>query len=141
MKAASTCINPVQEVMVPYTYAGPHEGSSIPVYVRTPSPNHRRETVILFTGLDGYRPDNTVRCEEFLARNWASVVVEILGTADCPADPADPDAPERLWDSLLELASGRSNHIAFSGGMCRGTLALRGYHGSSDTVFWEGSQR
>jgi alpha-beta hydrolase superfamily lysophospholipase len=102
MKAASTWISPVQEVMVPYTYAGPHEASSIPVYVRTPSPNHRRETVILFTGLDGYRPDNTVRCEEFLARNWASVVVEIPGTADCPADPADPDAPERLWDSLLE---------------------------------------
>ena len=102
MKAASTWEHPVEEVMVPYTHARAGEGSTIPVYVRTPSPELRRETVILFTGLDGYRPDNTVRCEEFLARNWASVVVEIPGTADCPADPADPVAPERLWQSLLE---------------------------------------
>jgi len=26
--------------------------------------------VVLMTGLDGYRPDNTVRCEEFLKRGW-----------------------------------------------------------------------
>lgn len=58
-------------------------------------------TVLLLTGLDGYRPDNTVRCDEFLARGWAAVVVEIPGTADCPADSADPEAPERLWSSLV----------------------------------------
>ncbi|KAB5547031.1 pigment biosynthesis protein Ayg1 [Coniochaeta sp. 2T2.1] len=104
MKAASTWKDPVEEVMVPHTYSKPGlgEGTHIPVYLRTPSPKHRRETVILFTGLDGYRPDNTTRCDEFLARNWASVVVEIPGTADCPADPADAGAAERLWDSLLE---------------------------------------
>ncbi|KAH8907557.1 alpha/beta-hydrolase [Coniochaeta sp. PMI_546] len=109
LKAASTWKRPVQEVMVPYTRAQAGEESHIPVYVRTPSPSsssppeHRPgPTVILFTGLDGYRPDNTGRCDEFLARGWASVVVEIPGTADCPADPADPEAPERLWDSLLE---------------------------------------
>lgn len=104
--------------MVPYTRAKlPNEtpSSSIPVYVRSPSspppswstPNQQRHqqkhtTVILLTGLDGYRTDNTERCDEFLRRGWACVVVEIPGTADCPADPADPDAPERLWDSLLE---------------------------------------
>ena len=54
------------------------------------------------TGLDGYRPDNTVRCDEFLKRGWAVVVVEIPGTADCPADSADPEAPERLWSSVLD---------------------------------------
>ena len=32
----------------------------------------------------------------------ASVVVEIPGTADCPADSADPSSPDRLWTSLLE---------------------------------------
>jgi predicted dienelactone hydrolase len=58
--------------------------------------------VILLTGLDGYRPDNTLRCDEFLARGWATIILEIPGTADCPADPADPESPERLWDSLLE---------------------------------------
>lgn len=58
--------------------------------------------VIIMTGLDGYRPDNTLRCDEFLVRGWASIVVEIPGTADCPADPADPESPDRLWDSLFE---------------------------------------
>lgn len=32
----------------------------------------------------------------------ASVVVEIPGTADCPADSADPESPDRLWTTLLE---------------------------------------
>jgi pimeloyl-ACP methyl ester carboxylesterase len=30
------------------------------------------------------------------------VVVEIPGTADCPADSADPESPDRLWSSLLD---------------------------------------
>lgn len=114
LKAASTWPRPVEEVMVPYTHAlppGETPSSTIPVYVRSPSPsssNNQQQqpkkhgTVILLTGLDGYRPDNTARCDEFLRRGWACVVVEIPGTADCPADPADAAAPERLWDSLLE---------------------------------------
>lgn len=101
MKAGRTWDSPNEEVLVPHVHAAAEEGKEIPVYVRTPT-GKKAPTVILFTGLDGYRPDNTVRCNEFLARGWASVVVEIPGTADCPADPADPVAPERLWDSLLE---------------------------------------
>ncbi len=30
----------------------------------------RRPVVVLMTGLDGYRPDNTGRCDEFLKRGW-----------------------------------------------------------------------
>lgn len=45
---------------------------------------------------------DTVRCEEFLKRGWGVVVVEIPGTADCPADAADPESPDRLWSSLLD---------------------------------------
>ncbi|KLU90742.1 hypothetical protein MAPG_10594 [Magnaporthiopsis poae ATCC 64411] len=40
--------------------------------------------------------------QEFLKRGWGVVVVEIPGTADCPADSADPDSPDRLWSSLLD---------------------------------------
>jgi hypothetical protein len=104
MKASRTWNDPIEEVMVPFMFRqnGSVEGREIPVYVRVPKPNlFKRETVILFTGLDGYRPDNTQRCNEFLKRNWATVVVEIPGTADCPADPADTTAPERLLDSLI----------------------------------------
>ncbi|EAA36298.3 pigment biosynthesis protein Ayg1 [Neurospora crassa OR74A] len=104
--------SPVEEVKVAFldrqTQQG--EGQWIPVYVRVPpagtssqpSTGSGYPTVILMTGLDGYRPDNTVRCNEFLARGWAVVVVEIPGTADCPADPADPESPDRLWESLLQ---------------------------------------
>ncbi|KAK3951159.1 Alpha/Beta hydrolase protein [Pseudoneurospora amorphoporcata] len=100
---------PLQEINVPFVKRkGEAQGEkkeSIPVYVRLPAGCRGDDgcpVVILMTGLDGYRPDNTVRCNEFLSRGWAVVVVEIPGTADCPADSADPESPDRLWDSLLQ---------------------------------------
>ncbi|KAI6377299.1 hypothetical protein MCOR25_002556 [Pyricularia grisea] len=97
---------PVQEVIVAHTHRKGNDRDSIPVYVRVPKATAESggpcPAVILMTGLDGYRPDNTVRCDEFLARGWGVVVVEIPGTADCPADSADPESPDRLWSSLLD---------------------------------------
>ncbi|CAK7203812.1 hypothetical protein SEUCBS139899_006560 [Sporothrix eucalyptigena] len=111
LKATKTWEVPIEEVLVPHIHRRKDaegtistEGDVIPVYVRLPPAAHAPKPVpviILLTGLDGYRPDNTGRCDEFLARGWASVVLEIPGTADCPADPADPNSPERLWNSLL----------------------------------------
>ncbi|CAK7568362.1 MAG: hypothetical protein SEPTF4163_006350 [Sporothrix epigloea] len=111
LKATNTWEAPIEEILVPHIHrlkntvgTIPNEGELIPVYVRLPPvarASQKVPVVILITGLDGYRPDNTGRCDEFLARGWASVVLEIPGTADCPADPADPTSPERLWDSLL----------------------------------------
>lgn len=95
---------PVEEVFVPHAFASGRDRDTIPVYVRVPG-GGKCPVVILLTGLDGYRPDNTVRCDEFLGRGWGSVVLEIPGTADCPADPADPASPDRLWDSLLAWMS------------------------------------
>lgn len=110
LKAARLWGSPVKEVLVPHVKGRDNEGREIPVYVRCPVPGPEGgwcwPTVILLTGLDGYRPDNTVRCDEFLKRGWASVVLEIPGTADCPSDPADPEAPERLWDSLFHWMEG-----------------------------------
>ncbi|KAK0612347.1 Alpha/Beta hydrolase protein [Bombardia bombarda] len=102
MKAGATWDRPVEEVMVPHAHRQGNDRGEIPVHVRVPASSAASPTVILMTGLDGYRPDNTVRCNEFLARGWAAVVVEIPGTADCPADSADPESPDRLWTSLLE---------------------------------------
>jgi len=97
---------PVQEVLVPHVRRGGSDGDVLPVYVRVPRETAEQgracPVVLLLTGLDGYRPDNTQRCDEFLARGWGVVVAEIPGTADCPADPADPESPDRLWDSLFE---------------------------------------
>ncbi|KAI0503218.1 Alpha/Beta hydrolase protein [Xylaria bambusicola] len=112
MKAASAWSVPIKEVEVPHIHAQDTDRGVIPAYVRVPNTQTRdgsHPTVLLFTGLDGYRPDNTGRCDEFLARGWASVTVEIPGTADCPADPADPTSPDRLWDSVFDwmCADGR----------------------------------
>ena len=104
LRAGKAWPQPVEEVLIPHTKRAGRDRDVIPVYVRVPrSAEHGVPcpVVVLMTGLDGYRPDNTVRCEEFLSRGWAAVVVEIPGTADCPADPADPTSPERLWDSML----------------------------------------
>ena len=104
-KAASRWPSPLQDIAIPHPRAGAGDRDSIPIYVRVPdaavSAGHKVPTVILMTGLDGYRPDNTVRCDEFLGRGWGVVIVEIPGTADCPANSADPESPDRLWSSLV----------------------------------------
>ncbi|KAM0325104.1 hypothetical protein ACHAQA_007643 [Verticillium albo-atrum] len=105
IKAASTWECPVQEVDIPHISAEDRDRKDIPVYVRVPDDTvidgEQCPVVILMTGLDGYRTDNTERCNEFLARGWGCLVVEIPGTADCPADSADPQSPDRLWASIL----------------------------------------
>lgn len=126
LKAGVLFACPVQEVLVPHVYKAGRDRDVIPVYVRVPANDDNEEegekrggegrgkgkerkgeekrkwpVVILMTGLDGYRPDNTLRTTEFLSRNWASVTVEIPGTADCPSDPSDPSSPDRPRDSLL----------------------------------------
>ncbi|KAI2615419.1 alpha/beta-hydrolase [Hypoxylon sp. NC1633] len=98
--------SPLIEVSIPHTFAAGRDRATIPAYVRTPPGAGTQQrppcpAVILLTGLDGYRPDNTARCDAFLSRGWAAVVLEIPGTADCPADPADPAAADRLLDSVL----------------------------------------
>ncbi|KAK8005567.1 hypothetical protein PG990_011604 [Apiospora arundinis] len=141
----------------PYVTAFPdgRDRDIIPAYVRVP--DHARvlnthdtagegeevlpprfPAVLLFTGLDGYRPDNTVRCDEFLSRGWAAVVVEIPGTADCPADPADPTSPDRLWDSVLSwmAADGRfdMSRVLVWGLSAGGYYAVRVAHTHKDKI-------
>jgi len=104
MKAASKWPAPVEEVLIPHTAREGADRDKIPLYVRLVQGKEKEKTpvVLLLTGLDGYRPDNTGRIDEFLARGWASVVVEIPGTADCPADPSDAKSTDRLWTSILD---------------------------------------
>jgi hypothetical protein len=115
MKAGTSWECPVQEFEIAHSQKAGNDRNTIPVYVRVPKRTTEEArpcpVVILMTGLDGYRPDNTVRCNEFLARGWGSVTIEIPGTADCPADSADPSSPDRLWDSVLKwmAADGRFN--------------------------------
>ena len=107
MRAASEWEQPVKQVMIPHTAAEGADRDTIPVYVRYPGrcddiKKEKVPVVILITGLDGYRPDNTQRTNEFITRGWGCVIVEIPGTADSPIDPSDPVGPERLWTSILD---------------------------------------
>jgi len=91
MKAGSNWEQPVKEVVIPFADKSGGDrvgGEKVPA-------------VLLMTGLDGYRPDNTQRSDEFLARGWGCVIAEVPGTADCPADPGDPSSPDRLWTTIL----------------------------------------
>lgn len=116
LKAAALMACPLVDVAIPHTagvFPG-DEGTTVPLYVRyppDPPDDHNEEgkkekkpcpAVLLMCGLDGHRPDNTARSDEFLARGWASVIVDIPGTADCPADRRDPTSPDRLWTSILD---------------------------------------
>lgn len=134
LKAGSSWApSPLSEVSIPHTFSQGRDRATIPAYVRVPpGKDQKHPAVILLTGLDGYRPDNTVRTDEFLARGWAAVVLEIPGTADCPADPADPTSPDRLLDSVFSwmLSDGRfdMSHIMLWGLSSGGYYAVRAAH-------------
>ncbi|KAH6629237.1 pigment biosynthesis protein Ayg1 [Boeremia exigua] len=94
---------PIEEVIIPHVHAANGDGERIPLYVRHPKGDGPFPTVLLITGLDGHRPDNTERTEEHLRRGWATVICDIPGTTvDCPANKLDPLSPDRLFTSILE---------------------------------------
>ncbi|OTB15202.1 hypothetical protein K445DRAFT_114856 [Daldinia sp. EC12] len=134
--------SPLSEVSIPHTFAKGRDRDTIPAYVRVPpslsNGDSKHPAVILFTGLDGYRPDNTARCDEFLSRGWAAIVLEIPGTADCPADPADPNSPDRLLDSLFAwlTSDGRfdTGRILCWGLSSGGYYAVRAAHTHRDKL-------
>ncbi|KAL4802010.1 Alpha/Beta hydrolase protein [Aspergillus unguis] len=110
LQAASFWTPSIQEHVIPHVHRAGCDSDHIPIYVRVPehaSPESRVPCVIIMTGLDGYRPDNTARTQEIVNRGWATVVFEIPGTADSPADPTDPESPDRLLDSVLGYMDGR----------------------------------
>lgn len=107
--ATSVWRNPLTEHVIPHTHRAGRDGPRIPIYVRLPedtaAPGWCHDpvpVVLIMTGLDGYRPDNSQRTHEITARGWAVVIAEIPGTGDSPADPADPESADRLWSSVLE---------------------------------------
>ncbi|KAI0894290.1 alpha/beta-hydrolase [Annulohypoxylon nitens] len=119
--------SPLIEVSIPHTAAQGRDRSTIPAYVRVPPGSDKKHpAVILLTGLDGYRPDNKARCEEFLSRGWGVVIFEIPGTADCPADSADPSSPDRLLDSAFAWMA-KDGRFDMQSIMCWG-LSSGGYY-------------
>ncbi|KAF2998468.1 hypothetical protein E8E13_002155 [Curvularia kusanoi] len=95
--------SPITEALVPHVHASHGDGDTIPLYLRIPNSNSPAPTLLLITGLDGHRPDNTERTEEALRRGWATLILDIPGTTvDCPANRRDPLSPDRLFSTVLE---------------------------------------
>lgn len=111
LKATSTWSPPISEVVIPHKYRAGNDGATIPLLVRVPPQaaiTKKVPVVLLMTGLDGYRCDNSQRTHELISRGYATVICEIPGTADCPSDAADPDSVDRLWNSVLDYIASRS---------------------------------
>jgi pimeloyl-ACP methyl ester carboxylesterase len=133
--------HPVHEVEVPHTHGASNEGSVIPVYHLVPdtaTPEAPVPTVVIFTGLDGYRTELAVWMEGWRQVGVATVVLEIPGTGDCPANPSDPTSPDRLYSSLFDwmdaqplLDSKKRAIWAFSTG---GFYAIRVAHTHADRL-------
>lgn len=125
----------IHEVIIPHTHRSSLEGDQIPSLIRLPEEARAdapAPVVLLMTGLDGYRPDNSQRTHEIVSRGWGAVVCEIPGTADCPADAADPDSPDRLLSSVLDYIASRpeldSNKVVVWGLSAGGFYAIRAAH-------------
>ena len=135
MKATANWVDPLTEELIPHTFRTEEEGETIPAYVRLPVTASRQKpvpTMLLITGLDGYRPDNTQRSYEFVRHGWGVVIVEIPGTADSPADPKDPKSPDRLWDSVFKWMGEKGvfdmKSVVAWGLSCGGYYAVRIAH-------------
>lgn len=133
--------HPVHEVEIPHTHGASNEGSVIPVYHLVPdtaTPEAPVPTVVIFTGLDGYRTELAVWMEGWRQVGVATVVLEIPGTGDCPANASDPTSPDRLYSSLFDwmdaqplLDSSKRAIWAFSTG---GFYAIRVAHTHADRL-------
>lgn len=133
--------HPVHEIEIPHTHGASNEGSVIPVYHLVPdtaTPEAPVPTVVIFTGLDGYRTELAVWMEGWRQVGVATVVLEIPGTGDCPANASDPTSPDRLYSSLFDwmdaqplLDSTKRAIWAFSTG---GFYAIRVAHTHADRL-------
>ncbi|KAL5115260.1 hypothetical protein ACEQ8H_006852 [Pleosporales sp. CAS-2024a] len=130
--------HPVKEVLIPHQHRQRGEGEVIPVYHLVPESSGPVPTVVIFTGLDGYRTELAVWMEGWRQQGVATIVLEIPGTGDCPADASDPTAPDRLYSSLFDwmdtqsvLDQKKTAIWAFSTG---GFYAIRVAHTHADRL-------
>jgi len=68
LRGASLWDAPLKEVIIPHTAAEGEDGKEIPLYLRLPlgtSKDKKVPVVLLITGLDGHRPDNSAVSTSF----------------------------------------------------------------------------
>ncbi|KIV98612.1 hypothetical protein, variant [Verruconis gallopava] len=97
--------SPVHEVQIPHKHKAGNDKDILPVFVQIPDGATEGKPVpcvIIVTGLDGYRTELCVWAEGWRRNNVATIIMEIPGTGDSPADPLDPNSPDRMWSTLFE---------------------------------------
>lgn len=141
LKGLSLRPHPVKEVLIPHTHRHDNEGTHIPVYHLLPenaSKDSPVPTVIIFTGLDGYRTELAVWMEGWRQVGVATIVLEIPGTGDCPAAPSDPLSPDRLYSSLFDWVGAQEGinqkQVAIWAFSTGGYYAIRVAHTHADKL-------
>lgn len=141
LKGLSLRPHPVKEVLIPHSHRQANEGEHIPVYYLLPesaSKDTPVPTVIIFTGLDGYRTELSVWMEGWRALGIATIVLEIPGTGDCPANASDPTSPDRLYSSLFDWVGAQSGldaaKVAIWAFSTGGYYAIRVAHTHADKL-------
>lgn len=140
-KGLSLRERPTKELTIPHKHRLPHEGEEVQFYYHLPpgaTSDKPVPLVIILSGLDGYRTELAVWIEGWSLKNVATVVLEIPGTGDSPADPGDITSPDREWSTLLdwieaqpEIDQNRKVLWAFSTG---GYYAIRLAHSHPDRL-------
>jgi len=72
MRGAALWDIPMKEVVIPHTHAAGQDGKEVPLYVRMPrgagKDGKKVPVLLLMTGLDGHRPDNSEVCWSMAGR-------------------------------------------------------------------------
>lgn len=107
--------HPVQEVSIPHSHGLEGEGKSVEAYYLHPESGEASAAaakcplLIILTGLDGYRTELAVWMEGWRRNGVATLIFEIPGTGDSPADPKDPKSPDRMFSSVFDWIATQSN--------------------------------
>lgn len=158
LRAAPLLEYPAQPVEIPHAHALEAAGEStsdvIHAFVRLPhgSPPAQGWPVVLFMcGLDAYRTDHSAlkggTLHGHLKGGQALVILDIPGTADCPAAVRDPTGADRLWSSVIDWVEENAGSYSFDGkrigvmGVSTGGYyAVRIAHTHADKLFGVCSQ-
>ncbi|QIX02173.1 hypothetical protein AMS68_007690 [Peltaster fructicola] len=104
---------PETEVAIPFKHGIDSEkGTEILAYLRVPpgaSAEKPAPLLLHICGLDDYRTDQLFRTEVHVRQGYATLIVELPGTGDCPAIANDPLSTDRMWDSVFDWVDGRAD--------------------------------
>lgn len=117
LRGASLWDAPLKQVVIPHTAAAGEDGKEIPLFVRIPSgasESKKCPVVLLLTGLDGHRPDNTgvsppIKLHPPPLTHHPSAPTNsspAAGQASSPKSPEQPTAPQTAATQHPPTASG-----------------------------------